>query len=538
MQFNKTRISLCMIVRNEESVLGRCLESARRWVDDIVIVDTGSTDGSVAIAKKHGARVFEHAWADDFAAARNAALEHATGQWILSLGADEVMEPSLGRDLRRISAQGNHVGAHVPLHDRIGGDEIAASLVFRFWSNRPEIRWRYRIHEQTLPAALEVAQTEGLSVTQVEGRILRDRDGLATTLPDGTDQQQERDHASLLKEHPDDPYALYMHAKYLGGHEGREAEARKIMARAYGLLRATNGAGPMGHAFNGEVCATYSLDLQRSGDLHQAIEVSSYGVEHCAGSAHLWYAHGCALSLESRWGDAEEALVKSIGYNDDGAADLSPTSRVTASDAHKELIQAISNQGRHVEAADTAWSLAQEHPQDEDAMRLFVDMAALERDWSKTAKRLIDRVNAWPLCPTSWFKGGELFFRMRMFDQALPWVLRSADLLPDPALAHALAGECFLAAGHYEPAVDSFSRGLPDDPRCRAGILVLSLAYDVDLADPESLRDEEILAEVRRMVVNLRELGRDSITRRLHEVATRLERTDPVSFQFLETALT
>jgi hypothetical protein len=74
-------LSLCMIVKDEEAMLGRCLEAARAAVDEIAVVDTGSTDRTVQIAEEHGARVLHHAWDGDFAAARNASFDAATGDW-------------------------------------------------------------------------------------------------------------------------------------------------------------------------------------------------------------------------------------------------------------------------------------------------------------------------------------------------------------------------------------------------------------------------------------------------------------------------
>mgnify|MGYP001386520006 CR=1 FL=1 len=82
-------ISLCMIVKNEEDVLIRCLESVKYIVDEIIIVDTGSTDSTVEIAKKYGARIFYYKWDDSFSSARNYSLEKATKEWILIMDADD-----------------------------------------------------------------------------------------------------------------------------------------------------------------------------------------------------------------------------------------------------------------------------------------------------------------------------------------------------------------------------------------------------------------------------------------------------------------
>ena len=84
-------LSLCMIVRNEEENLPKCLMSVKSVVDEIIVVDTGSTDRTKEIAKIFGARVYDYEWADDFSGARNFSLSKAEGSWILILDADEVI---------------------------------------------------------------------------------------------------------------------------------------------------------------------------------------------------------------------------------------------------------------------------------------------------------------------------------------------------------------------------------------------------------------------------------------------------------------
>lgn len=95
----KPRLSLCMMVRDEERLLAQAIDSVRPVVDEIVVVDTGSTDRTREIAAACGAQVFEHAWDDSFGRGRNAYLRHATGDWVLVLDGDEKIA---ARDLEKL----------------------------------------------------------------------------------------------------------------------------------------------------------------------------------------------------------------------------------------------------------------------------------------------------------------------------------------------------------------------------------------------------------------------------------------------------
>ncbi len=88
---NKGTLSLCMIVKNEEENIGRCLASVKPVVDEMIVVDTGSTDRTIDIAKAFGAQVYDFEWTNNFAEARNFSLSKAAGDWILVLDADEVI---------------------------------------------------------------------------------------------------------------------------------------------------------------------------------------------------------------------------------------------------------------------------------------------------------------------------------------------------------------------------------------------------------------------------------------------------------------
>ena len=90
---NHPTLSLCMIVKNEEKQIARCLHSLKPLVDELIVVDTGSTDHTRMLAQIFGARVYDYAWSDDFAAARNFSIDQANGRWILIMDADEVISP-------------------------------------------------------------------------------------------------------------------------------------------------------------------------------------------------------------------------------------------------------------------------------------------------------------------------------------------------------------------------------------------------------------------------------------------------------------
>src|SRR5262245_17508760 len=152
----EVRRSLCMIVRNEEVNLKACLESAADLVDEIVLVDTGSTDRTREIALACGARVFDFPWVDSFAAARNESLRHATGDWAFWLDADDRLdEPNRAKLGDLFAGLRDENAAFVLKCLCLPEGGVGSGMVVdhvRLFRNRPDVRWKYRVHEQILPA--------------------------------------------------------------------------------------------------------------------------------------------------------------------------------------------------------------------------------------------------------------------------------------------------------------------------------------------------------------------------------------------------
>jgi glycosyltransferase involved in cell wall biosynthesis len=154
------RVSLCMIVRDEEEMLPRCLAAAAHGVDEMVIVDTGSRDRTVEIAASFGARIIHHEWTGDFSEARNLALDAATGDWLVWLDADEVFVGEDARALRELAGHTWRECFRMEMIHHLGdvddGDR-AKHATWRMCRNRPEYRFTERVHEQitqTFPAYL------------------------------------------------------------------------------------------------------------------------------------------------------------------------------------------------------------------------------------------------------------------------------------------------------------------------------------------------------------------------------------------------
>ena len=142
-------LSLCMIVKNEEEVIGRCLGSVRSLVDDLVIVDTGSTDQTVEICKTYGARVFHFTWCDDFSAARNHAFCQAAGDYILWLDADDVIEPAELDRLKVLKDELYHDVYFLKYNYSQDDHGRSRCTLFRerIVKNDGSFRWIYPIHE-------------------------------------------------------------------------------------------------------------------------------------------------------------------------------------------------------------------------------------------------------------------------------------------------------------------------------------------------------------------------------------------------------
>jgi len=143
-------ISACMIVKNEEAFLENCLRSIKDWVDEIIVVDTGSTDKTVEIARRFTDKVYFHPWRDSFSEARNISMGYATGDWILTIDADEELVAGSGEYLRqavREAGEADAIYANV-ISVYSGGRKTARHNSERLLKNNGNIRYEGRVHNR------------------------------------------------------------------------------------------------------------------------------------------------------------------------------------------------------------------------------------------------------------------------------------------------------------------------------------------------------------------------------------------------------
>src|SRR5260370_23496444 len=151
----RPKVSLMMIVKNEEYNLPACLTSVAGLFDEIVITDTESTDRTVEIAREFGAKVLHFTWIDHFAAARNVSLQHATGEWLFWMDADDRLDDANREKLRLLPAKLPQENVAFVVNCLCLPDETGISTEVthvRLFRNLPGLAWEHRIHEQILPS--------------------------------------------------------------------------------------------------------------------------------------------------------------------------------------------------------------------------------------------------------------------------------------------------------------------------------------------------------------------------------------------------
>jgi glycosyltransferase involved in cell wall biosynthesis len=354
-------VSFALILRNEEAKLPACLQSIAGIADEIIVVDTGSTDRTKEVAAGFGAKVFDASWIDDFAAARNECIRHATGEWIFWLDADERIDEENRLKLRRLfeslpkfttDSTGNTEKkiiheltridtkqtpyqspltatgeTPVPLtthHSLLTTHQNLAYVMkclcvdpsgqpnsrhgtvvdhVRLFRNRPEHRWKYRVHEQILPA-LKTTGTEIRWTDIVIHHVGYQDPALTRHKLERNVRLLHLDHA----EHPDDPYILF-NLGWAYQELGKVPESLSFLHRSLQLS----------HPADSIVKKIYALLIQahwRLGQRNDALAACRAGRARCPADPELLYLEGQLLKDVGQADAAITAFRRLVSKNE------------------------------------------------------------------------------------------------------------------------------------------------------------------------------------------------------------------------------
>ncbi|MDA3835613.1 MAG: glycosyltransferase, partial [Spirochaetales bacterium] len=335
-------LSLCMIVKDEEKWLAQCLSSVASIVQEIIIVDTGSMDNTVEIVKSFGAKVFHHAWNNDFAEARNVSLEHATGEWVFVLDADEIIAKKdlpgiweaclsgrfnaytlITRNYTADSRGSNWVPNDEAYKEAKGLPGWFPSRKVRLFKNNKDVRFEGAVHELAEPSIKKLGWHIGLCDIPVHhfGR-----------LEPGKQKEKEGTYLKLG------------HKKIVAGAQNPKAYYERGVQNAELGLHAKAiedfyVARKIAPSFPG-IDSYLGASLTHLEKCDEAIAILDEGAKKEPENAGLWNNLGLAYYAKQDYGKAVKYLNKAVCLNPEYAA------------AYKNLGMALSKKGKAAEAAD------------------------------------------------------------------------------------------------------------------------------------------------------------------------------------------
>uniref|UniRef100_UPI00293DC4C9 glycosyltransferase family 2 protein n=1 Tax=Clostridium TaxID=1485 RepID=UPI00293DC4C9 len=143
-------LSVCIIAKNEEENLLRCLESIKDIADEVILVDTGSIDNTIGIAKKYNAQIVEFPWINNFSSARNKALEKATKDWILCIDCDEALDSSQVHEIKSTLKHSKSLGFRLKLINVIDNKLYEGKHILRIIKNNSGFYYSGKINEKLM----------------------------------------------------------------------------------------------------------------------------------------------------------------------------------------------------------------------------------------------------------------------------------------------------------------------------------------------------------------------------------------------------
>ncbi len=494
----RPRLSVCLIAKNEEKFLSQCLASVRGLADQIVVVDTGSSDGTVEIAREHGAEVFHFAWCDDFSAARNAALEHVTGDWVLMLDADEELPPDSHEPLRRLMQDQSAIGWRLPIID-VGREDEGCSYVPRLFRNAPALFYVGRVHEQIF-SSLEVRRQQwgldnrlGNAPLRHHGyrpEVVKDRDKIQRNLC-----LLER----AVAEMPGEPNLLMSYGLELARSGERERGVIEYF-KAFDLMSAQPAAMVVPELRETLLTqlSTQLMALKRWDDLTRLL--NSPLAQAGGLTASLHFALGLAHLEQKQFREAADQMRQCLAKRHQPS--LVPINKEIHQAGPRHCLALCLDQLHQSEAAAEEFRRAlQDDPQSRPARLDYAGFQAAHGQPVQALNLYFALAREKPDDSQAWLQGGHLALSAPEFHEvALDWTSEAERHLPeDPAVAQQRA-QALTLAGQCEAALPLWRRleasaAPPGHAQALAAIVLCETASGQSVSAPPAALETSVSRE-------------------------------------------
>lgn len=499
----RPRLTICMIAKNEERFLGRCLESVRGLADQIVLVDTGSTDRTVEIAREHGAEVHFRAWDNHFSNARNEALRHATGDWILVLDADEELLPDQHETLRSHLREDGVIAWRLPLTD-VGRENEGVSQVPRLFRNAPALFYVSRVHEQVYASLETRRQQWGLDNRFGQARLLHH--GYQAEVVKSRDKVNRNLRLLELanEEFPND-VNLLMNLGLELWKAGQPDWAVRNYDRAFQVMlrRPYEETPPELREVLMTQFTSHLLQMKRYDDVVNLL--TSGAVRPADETATLCFQLGLAHLETRRWKECAEAMRRCLQLR--GRPALTPVrADVMRGGPSHCLGNALRHLGENDAAAEAYRQALQDEPQSEGVR---MDFAVLEAQRGRTVEALTllnEVIGLNPRHAKAWEVGGIVALRQpATLEFAVDWTGEALRNLPDLPILRRQRAEALLLAGLGAEAVDLWAEQKPtSDPVNLAALTLCRMLAGQPLPEvppaAEVAASQEFLRRYRQLV--------------------------------------
>lgn len=443
----KRTISLCMIVKDEEKFLPACLDSVKPFIDEIIIVDTGSKDQTVNIAQQYGAKVFHIPWENDFAKARNVSLEHATSDWVLHLDADEQLE---SQDIEMLlsfiasdTAEAYFCLIINHLYESTGDKMVFPSI--RLWRNRPEYRFTGALHEQIAPSITQQNPSKPMQLAQIRihhygysQQVVQEKNKTDRNLKIALDEVRNRPKAPFPR------YNLAMEYARLN----RNSEAAKEFQLALDYMDQPK------ELWVPNLYKNYGNTLIKMRKFPEVMKVVDQGLEHFPDFIDLVYLKaGCYFNtgqFPQAIGLFHQCLVMPANLRYPSQMGLNGFK------SHNYLGQCYKKLNRPDEAIHHFRSAYLNNPQIKDPLSHLFGLLYRKESIEQAEKSLVELIN--PVAVEHYILLAEILLTYYQFTRARHYLLQAEEMEPTNQRVLLLLGISSMREGNYAQAVYWFEK--------------------------------------------------------------------------------